>query len=409
VYYLHRDYLGSILQIADAPGNIVEENSFAPYGERRDPATQLHYAAGLAPTLMLGRGFTAHEHLPRFGLINMNARLYDPLLGRFLSPDPYIQWFESTMGLNRYAYAMNNPLCYVDENGEIAWFIPVIIGAVIGAYTGGVIANDGQFNFTKWDYGSGKTWGYMFGGAVVGGVSGLAGAAVATSGIPMANTLSIMTSSFVNSVGTSMYTGGQTPISMSFGAFSYDFTNGKFGYLGKGGNKWYENMGYAFGAMANLSDALTGFSPQKVDLVTEHTEVVGHSALVKEGTWTGETRPDPNALISVGPDGAGSWHWKTGTNGWWSHSAKGEALWRQTLKVNMNTIRGYARWLNNLEQKGHLVYSLELSSCVTHTSMALNLSGIFNIGIHPYLLNAQMALWSNGIRPWSFNQFMMRR
>ncbi|MDR1226846.1 MAG: hypothetical protein LBK47_08125 [Prevotellaceae bacterium] len=35
-------------------------------------------------------GFTGHEHLPEFGLINMNARLYDPLLGRFLSPDPYV-------------------------------------------------------------------------------------------------------------------------------------------------------------------------------------------------------------------------------------------------------------------------------------------------------------------------------
>jgi hypothetical protein len=48
----------------------------------------------------------------------MNARLYDPLLGRFLSPDPYVQLQDYTQGLNRYAYAMNNPLCYVDENGE---------------------------------------------------------------------------------------------------------------------------------------------------------------------------------------------------------------------------------------------------------------------------------------------------
>jgi RHS repeat-associated protein len=45
---------------------------------------------------------TAHEHLPRFGLINMNARLYNPLLGRFLSPDPYVQLPDCTMGLNRY-------------------------------------------------------------------------------------------------------------------------------------------------------------------------------------------------------------------------------------------------------------------------------------------------------------------
>lgn len=82
----------------------------------------------------------------------------------------------------------------------------------------------------------GKTWGYMLGGAVVGGVSGYVGGAIATSGIPMANTVAIAGSSLVNSVGTWAYTGGQTPISISLGAVSYDFTNGDFGYLGEKGN-----------------------------------------------------------------------------------------------------------------------------------------------------------------------------
>lgn len=66
----------------------------------------------------------------------------------------------------------------------------------------------------------------MLGGAVVGGVSGYVGGAIATSGIPMANTVAIAGSSLVNSVGTWAYTGGQTPISISLGAVSYDFTNG---------------------------------------------------------------------------------------------------------------------------------------------------------------------------------------
>lgn len=66
----------------------------------------------------------------------------------------------------------------------------------------------------------------------------------------------------------------------------------------------------------------------------------------------------------------------------------------------------YGQWLNKLEKSGKLIYSVELSSCVTHTSLALNLSGIFNIGIHPYILNAQMYLWANGLRPWSFNYLL---
>lgn len=48
----------------------------------------------------------------------MNARLYDPVLGRFLSPDPFVQMPDFTQNFNRYSYCLNNPLVYVDENGE---------------------------------------------------------------------------------------------------------------------------------------------------------------------------------------------------------------------------------------------------------------------------------------------------
>lgn len=58
------------------------------HGSLRDPDTHDIYKPGKEPELFLGRGYTGHEHLTQFGLINMNARLYDPALGRFLSPDP---------------------------------------------------------------------------------------------------------------------------------------------------------------------------------------------------------------------------------------------------------------------------------------------------------------------------------
>ncbi|WP_459686404.1 RHS repeat-associated core domain-containing protein, partial [Viscerimonas tarda] len=133
-------------------------------------------------TFKFYRGYTGHEHLPEFNLINMNGRVYDPVLGRFLSPDPYVQMPDFSQNFNRYSYCFNNPFKYVDPSGEIVWFVPVIIGAVIGAYSGGVMANGGQYNPTKWDYSSGKTWGYMLGGAAIGGVSGYLGASVASGG-----------------------------------------------------------------------------------------------------------------------------------------------------------------------------------------------------------------------------------
>ncbi|MGM9739893.1 MAG: RHS repeat-associated core domain-containing protein [Candidatus Cryptobacteroides sp.] len=110
----------------------MEENSFDPWGRLRNPETQEIYASGTEPELMLGRGFTGHEHLTWFGLINMNARLYDPVLGRFLSPDPYVQMPDFTQSFNRYSYCLNNPLVYVDENGEFVWFVPIIVGAIGG-------------------------------------------------------------------------------------------------------------------------------------------------------------------------------------------------------------------------------------------------------------------------------------
>jgi hypothetical protein len=95
---------------------------------------------------------------------------------------------------------------------------------------------------------------YMAGGAIVGTVSAYVGGAVATSGIPCANTLSTVSSSLVNSVGTYMYTGGKTDISISFGTVSYNFSKNEWGYPGKKGNSVIENIGYILGALANIGD-----------------------------------------------------------------------------------------------------------------------------------------------------------
>jgi RHS repeat-associated protein len=69
----------------------------------------------IAGTFRFHRGFTGHEHLPEFALINMNGRMYDPILGRFLSPDPYVQAPEFSQNFNRYSYCVNNPLIYTDQ------------------------------------------------------------------------------------------------------------------------------------------------------------------------------------------------------------------------------------------------------------------------------------------------------
>lgn len=53
----------------------------------------------------------------------MNARLYDPAIGRFLSPDPYVQAPGNSQNFNRYSYCLNNPLKYNDPSGEFWWLL----------------------------------------------------------------------------------------------------------------------------------------------------------------------------------------------------------------------------------------------------------------------------------------------
>lgn len=69
----------------------MQELSYDPWSNIKNPVTLEIYTPDEVSELKIGRGFSGHEHLPWFGLINMNVRLYDPALGRFLSPDPLVQ------------------------------------------------------------------------------------------------------------------------------------------------------------------------------------------------------------------------------------------------------------------------------------------------------------------------------
>ena len=95
--------------------------------------------------------------------------MYDPLLGRFLSPDPYIQAPTDPQNFNRYSYCLNNPLKYTDPEGE---FWHIVIGALIGGFTNWASNGfkDGWEGF--------KYWGI---GALAGGVGVGVGAGISSS------------------------------------------------------------------------------------------------------------------------------------------------------------------------------------------------------------------------------------
>jgi RHS repeat-associated protein len=216
IRYIHKDHLGSWNTITDENGNLLQELSFDPWGSRRNPTTWRAFT-GTPPAPLFDRGFTGHEHLFGFSLVNMNGRIYDPLVSRMLSPDNFIQAPNFSQSFNRYSYVWNNPLVYTDPSGEIV--APIIIGAVIGSYAGWQIGETA----------GAKGWsmvGYIAGGAAIGALSG--GAA---SGVSALGGGAILTGAAGGAVGGAGFSGLATKWdgdAMVQGAF-YGAVSGGFG------------------------------------------------------------------------------------------------------------------------------------------------------------------------------------
>jgi RHS repeat-associated protein len=79
---------------------------YTPYGEPGDGVMDQ------------GPGYTGHVTDALTGLSYAQQRYYDPLLGRFLSPDPVETDPNSGGNFNRYWYANNNPYRYTDPDGR---------------------------------------------------------------------------------------------------------------------------------------------------------------------------------------------------------------------------------------------------------------------------------------------------
>ncbi|MBX3254570.1 MAG: hypothetical protein KF862_10555 [Chitinophagaceae bacterium] len=130
--YINRDNIGSITHITNASKVLQAEYSYDAWGRMRNPANLALYAFGSDPALLLNRGYTGHEHTKEFNLINMNARLYDAIVGRMLSPDNYVQDPINPMHFNRYTYVLNNPMKYNDPSGNmLEIFLSKLLGKVM--------------------------------------------------------------------------------------------------------------------------------------------------------------------------------------------------------------------------------------------------------------------------------------
>jgi RHS repeat-associated protein len=155
LYYVFKDHLGSILKLTDENGTKIAEQSFDAWGANRNPVDWTYDFTThppIANPYWLIRGFTGHEHLPQFSLINMNGRVYDPKVARVLSDDDNVDDGTNAQAYNRYSYCINNPLKYTDPSGEdFGWDDALVLGV---GFLFGDIAYSVVHNVAPWNGGA---------------------------------------------------------------------------------------------------------------------------------------------------------------------------------------------------------------------------------------------------------------
>ncbi|BCA56802.1 hypothetical protein W02_39420 [Nitrospira sp. KM1] len=112
VQYWHPDHLGSSTVITDGAGAKVQSLAYYPYGGTRTNTSSS------TPPVDVPYKYTGKELDASTGLYDYGARLYDPVLGRFISADTIVPNPRDPQDLNRYTYAGNSPFMYTDPTGH---------------------------------------------------------------------------------------------------------------------------------------------------------------------------------------------------------------------------------------------------------------------------------------------------
>ncbi|RUO24947.1 RHS repeat domain-containing protein [Aliidiomarina sanyensis] len=118
--YMHKDMQGSTVMITGVAllGSVVRQQlNYDPWGKQALIYTsgQFVYGRGLGQS----QGYTGHTMVNDFDLIHMGGRTYNPVLGRFMQADPFIQAGANLQNYNRYSYVLNNPMSYTDPSGYL--------------------------------------------------------------------------------------------------------------------------------------------------------------------------------------------------------------------------------------------------------------------------------------------------
>ncbi len=111
--YFLSDHLGSTSVVLDDDGTILEQQRYLPFGQAR---VMPPYASVTSTDFT----YTGQRNLPDTGLMDYKARFYSPYLNQFTQPDTIVPNLYNPQSLNRYSYALNNPIRYNDPTGHLS-------------------------------------------------------------------------------------------------------------------------------------------------------------------------------------------------------------------------------------------------------------------------------------------------
>ncbi|MET3124594.1 RHS repeat-associated protein, partial [Oxalobacteraceae bacterium GrIS 2.11] len=119
--WTHTDHLGSVIAMTDIDGNLKEALGYDAWGNRRNavgaPVSIATTKAAQINETTDNKGYTGQEQITSLELVHLNGRVYDPLVGKFLSGDPMVADPKNGQNYNRYSYVLNNPMNGTDPTG----------------------------------------------------------------------------------------------------------------------------------------------------------------------------------------------------------------------------------------------------------------------------------------------------
>jgi len=260
-YYV-KDHLGSTRAVIDDQALLNEATEYTPYGM----INTLHNGSDVK-NKFTGKEFDREGSGVGINAYYFGARFYDPELGIWLSTDPQNQFFTP------YGYP-TNPVIMIDPDGNLAWYIPMLIGAAMGGTAGGIASSA-----------AGEDW---WKGAIVGGLIGAWGGTLAS---PALGATGIVSSSGAVTTGwgitTSSLNGAVLNMAMSIP--NHQGLDGvwKSGVVGAASG--------AFTASGGLGLAKAGFIGRQL------FQSIGSGLRSVGNNWAEGKKPFSKVTVGVGP------------------------------------------------------------------------------------------------------------